>query len=118
MFTDEKTRDEIRDTIEDAIDKMIAGYRQKYYMGDNYTPMALKEHDAIQKTLDTLTGLIADSLQHEYIFERDTEIIDIYESDAERVRAICEKNDLFERSLIEILLNAYDAGDIDITKYM
>ena len=118
MFTSSEKKAEIKEKLENAIDEIIADYRQEYSMGDAYMPMVPKQAVTINESITTLTEAIADSLQHEYIFERQMSVVDVYASDADRIESICEQTNLFEHSLIEILLDAVEAGEIDLNKYV
>ena len=118
MFTSSEKKAEIKEKLENAIDEIIADYRQEYSMGDAYAPMEPKEAGKIAGGINTLTEALADSLQHEYIFERQMSIVDVYASDADRIESICENTDLFQHSLIAILLDAVEAGEIDLNKYI
>lgn len=40
--------------------------------------------------------------------------IEVYTEDAERIEKLCEEHDMHEATLIQILLDAAENGDIDI----
>ena len=44
--------------------------------------------------------------------------ISVYDIEAERIEQLCEKKDTTEAELIEALLDAVDAGDINIDDYL
>lgn len=115
MFTREETKNEIREKIQNAIGDVIGEYQDKYEMAGDIEPFQAVAYD---KTILDLTNIVADVLQYEYIWNRRTAIIDVYASDANRIESICEKTDLFQHSLIAILLDAVEAGEIDLDKYM
>lgn len=40
--------------------------------------------------------------------------IEVYDDDAERIEKLCEEHNMYESTLIQILLDAVEAGDIEI----